>query len=77
MLYYYYYYYLLNCSAYPKHRRILKGHLRPEDYKLPDRHLAALLIRKSTFLPVIIIPLLQKDPYTYQGQIRRPLWTGG
>ena len=69
--------YLLNCPAYPKHRRSLKGHLRPEDHKLPDRHLAALLIRKSTFLPDIITPLLQKDPYTYQGQIRPPLWTSG
>ncbi|KAK2153796.1 hypothetical protein LSH36_285g00009 [Paralvinella palmiformis] len=69
--------YLLNCPAYPKHRRILKSHLRPEYYKLPDRHLAALLIRKSTFLPDIITPLLQKDPYIYQGQIRPPLWTSG
>ncbi|KAK2165695.1 hypothetical protein LSH36_46g03012 [Paralvinella palmiformis] len=69
--------YLLNCPAYPKNRRSLKGHLRPEDHKLPDRHLAALLIRKSTFLPDIITPLLQKDPYIYQGQIRPPLWTSG
>jgi len=40
---------------------MLKGHLRPEDYKLPDHHLAALLIRKSTFLPDSITPLLQKS----------------
>ncbi|KAK2145581.1 hypothetical protein LSH36_670g00039 [Paralvinella palmiformis] len=57
--------YLLSCPAYPKQRRILKGHLRPEDYKLPDRHLVALLKRKSTFLPDFITPLLQKDPYIY------------
>jgi len=43
--------YLLNCPAYPKHRIILKGHLRPDDYQLPDHHRAASLIRKSTFLP--------------------------
>ena len=41
---------LLNIHDNPKHRRILKGHLRPEDYKLPDHYLAALIIRKPTFL---------------------------
>jgi len=69
--------YLLNCPAYPKHRTILKGHLRAEYYQHPDHHLAALLTRKLTFLPDIITPLLQKDPYTYQGQITPPLWTSG
>ena len=68
--------YLLNCQAYPKHHRIIvKGHRRPEDHKRPDGHLVALLIRKSTFLPDMLTPLLQKDPYNYLGQIRPPLWT--
>jgi len=43
--------------AYLRHRRIFKGHLCPDDYKLPDHRLAALIIRKSTFLPDIITPL--------------------
>ena len=60
--------YLLNCPTYPKHRRILKVHLRPEDYKMPDHYLAALIIRKSTFLSDIITPLLQKDHYTHHQQ---------
>jgi len=59
---------LCRYPSHPKHRRILKGHLRTEDYKLPDHHLAALIISKSTFLPNIINPLLQKDPYKYQQQ---------
>ena len=42
--------YLLNCTAYLKHRRILKGHLRPEEYHLPDHLLAALITIKSSFL---------------------------
>ena len=45
--------YLISCPAYPKHQRIFKGHLRPEDYKHPDRYRN---------------PLLQKDPYTEQKQ---------
>ena len=44
--------YMLNCSAHPMYRRRIKGHLFPE---------AALLIRKSTFLPDMITPLLLKD----------------
>ena len=44
-------------TDHPKHRRMLKGNLHPEEYKLPDHHLAALIIRKSTFLLDIITPL--------------------
>ena len=47
--------YLFNCPTHLMYRRRLKVHLLPEDYKLPD-HLAALIIRKSTFLPDIITP---------------------
>jgi len=47
------------------YRRRIKGHLLPEVYKLPDHYLAALIIRKSTFLPDINTPLLLKDPYKH------------
>ncbi|KAK2151522.1 hypothetical protein LSH36_361g08013 [Paralvinella palmiformis] len=60
--------------TYPKHRRILKGHFLPEDYKLPDHHLAALIIRKSTFLPDTITPLLQKDTHTNNEDRSNPLY---
>jgi len=56
------------CSTLQSTQSTLKGHLCQEDYKPPDHQLAALIIRKSTFLPYIITPLLQEDPYTYQQQ---------
>jgi len=39
--------YLLNCPPHPMYWCRLKGHLLPENYKLPDHHLAAFTIRKS------------------------------
>jgi len=45
------------------YRRKLKGYFPHEDYKLPDHHLAAFIIKKSTFLPDMITPLLPKHPY--------------
>ena len=42
-------------------QRRLKGRLLPEDFKLPNYHLA-LIITISTFLWDIITPLLPKDP---------------
>ena len=63
--------FLINRPGHPMYRRIQKGHLRFEDYKLPDHHLEALIIIKSTFLPNIIISLLLKDPYKYNQQQER------
>jgi len=45
------------------YRRKLKGNLPPEDYKLPDHHLAAFIIKTSTLLPEVITPLLPKYHY--------------
>jgi len=49
------------------YQRRLKSLLLPEDFKLPDHHLATLIIRISTFLPDIII-LLRKDLCRHQQQ---------
>jgi len=60
--------YLLNCPAHPMYWRRLNDHLLPEDNKLPDYHLAALIVRKSTFSPDMITTLLLKDPYKHYHQ---------
>jgi len=44
------------------YQRRFKGHLLPEDFKLPYHHQTALIIRKSTFWPDIT-PLLLKDNF--------------
>ena len=53
--------YLLNCAAHLMYRRSLKGHLLREDCKLPCHHPTTLIIKKSTFQPDNITPLLLKD----------------
>lgn len=60
--------YLVSCPAYPACRQRLKDQLTPEQHTWTDREKAALLIRKSAIIPHIIIPLLNKDPYTFHSQ---------
>ena len=60
--------YVLNSPAHPMYRRRLKGHLLPEDCKLPDHHLSELIIRKSTFRPDIINPPIQTPSTTITTQ---------
>jgi len=57
--------YLIHCPAHPAARQRLKHHLTPQQHGWNDRDIAALLIRKATIIPHIIMPLLIKDPYKF------------
>ena len=57
--------YLINCPAHPTCRQRLIDQLTPQQHSWTDRDIVALLIRKATIIPDIILPLLKKDPYIF------------
>ena len=56
---------LINCPAHTTCRQRLKDQLIPQQHSWTDHDVAALLIRKATIIPDIILPLLKKDPYIF------------